>query len=90
MRDNGSKIVWFFAGAAAGAAVALLYAPHPGERTRRLIKQQARRGRDLVADQGREFLDKTSDLYRKGLDVAEDAAEMLERGRGLVERQLRR
>jgi len=87
--DSGSKLIWFFAGAAMGAAVALLYAPQEGERTRRLIKQKARRGRDLMADHASDLLDKGSDLYRKGRDVAEDAADMLERGRGLVERKVR-
>lgn len=87
--DNASKLVWFFAGAAMGAAVALLYAPQEGERTRRLLRQKARRSREAIADHGRDLLDKGTDLYRKGRDVADDAAEMLERGRGIVERQFR-
>lgn len=73
-----------------GAAVALLYAPQEGERTRRLIRQKARRGADVIADHANDLLDKGTDLYRKGRDVADDAADMLERGRGLVERQIRR
>ena len=89
VNENGSRLVWFFAGAALGAAVALIYAPQGGERTRRLLKQQARKGRDLVADRGRDLLDRGGDLYRKGRDVAEDAADMFERGRGLAERKLR-
>ncbi len=92
-RNSGSGLIWFFAGAAAGAALALLYAPHEGERTRRILKQQVRKGRDLVAehgrDLGRDLIDKGTDLYRKGRDVAEDAADMLEHGRGLAERKLR-
>jgi gas vesicle protein len=88
-RNNGSGLIWFFAGAAAGAALALLYAPQEGERTRRLLKQQVRKGRDLVADHSRDLLDKGTDLYRKGRDVAEDAADMFEHGRGLAERKLR-
>lgn len=88
--SGGSGLIWFLAGAAAGAAIALLYAPQEGERTRRLLKRQARKGRDLVADHGRDLMDKGGDLYRKGRDVAEDAADMLEHGRDLAERKLRR
>ena len=33
--DNTSKLVWFFAGAAIGATIALLYAPASGEEMRR-------------------------------------------------------
>jgi gas vesicle protein len=87
--DSASKLVWFFAGAAMGAAVALLYAPQEGERTRRMLKQKARRGRDVIADHANDLIDKGTDLYRKGRDVAEDAADMVDRGRGLVERHIR-
>jgi gas vesicle protein len=33
-QENGDKVVWFLAGAAIGAAIALLYAPASGEETR--------------------------------------------------------
>ncbi len=49
----------FVLGAAAGAAVALLYAPATGEETRQRLKDKARDGRDkaeAVARDGREFL----------------------------------
>jgi len=60
--DNNSAVpvlMAFVLGAAAGAAVALLYAPATGEETRRRIKDKAREGRDkaeAVARDGREFL----------------------------------
>jgi gas vesicle protein len=41
-RENlGSNLVFFLVGAAAGAAVALLYAPQDGESTRRIIGEKA-------------------------------------------------
>jgi gas vesicle protein len=41
-RENlGSNLVFFLVGAAAGAAVALLYAPQDGESTRRMIGEKA-------------------------------------------------
>jgi len=57
--DNGASIlVAFIAGAAVGAAVALLFAPATGEETREYLGQRAREGRDRAADaarQGREL-----------------------------------
>jgi gas vesicle protein len=55
----GPVLMAFVLGAAAGAAVALLYAPATGEETRRKIKDKAREGREkaeAVARDGREFL----------------------------------
>jgi gas vesicle protein len=76
--DNSGKFVWFFAGAALGATVALLYAPQSGEATRRIIRKKSRQGGEFVAETGRE-------LYEKGLRVADEAAELIERGRRIVE-----
>lgn len=63
MSDNngsaGSVLMAFVLGAAAGAAIALLYAPATGEETRRKLKEKARAGRDRaeeMARDGREFL----------------------------------
>ncbi len=83
-QDNGEKIVWFLVGATIGAALALLYAPQSGDRTRRLIGQKLADGRDTLADSGSDLIDKGRELYRKGRRVADDAAEMFERGRGMV------
>lgn len=83
--DNRGNFVWFVAGAAIGATIALLYAPQSGRETRRIIKRKTREGREAIADTGRDLLDKGRELYEKGLRVADDAAEMIERGRRLVE-----
>jgi gas vesicle protein len=76
--DNSTRIVWFIAGAAMGASIALLYAPQSGRDTRRFIKKRARAGTEAVADASR-------DLYEKGRKMADDAADLFERGRRLVE-----
>jgi gas vesicle protein len=91
-RDNGGdKLIWFLTGAAMGAAVALLYAPQSGERTRRMLGRKVREGRDVLADHGRDIYDKGLDLYdkgeelfEKGRSVADDAAELFERGKRMV------
>ncbi len=84
-QDNGGKLVWFVAGAAIGATIALLYAPQSGEDTRRYLGKKARKSGDAIADAGRDLLDKGRDLYDQGRRVADDAADLFERGRRIVE-----
>jgi gas vesicle protein len=48
--SSGAIIVAFMAGAVAGAAVALLFAPATGDATREFIGQRAREGRDKAAN----------------------------------------
>ena len=76
--SSGSILVAFLLGAAAGAAVALLYAPASGEETRRKLATRAREGRDKVealAREGREFVDRHRD----------DLAAAVEKGRETFE-----
>ena len=84
-QESGDKVVWFLAGAAIGAAIALLYAPASGEETRAKLLDRANEGRDLFGDRGRELMDRGRELYSKGKTMADDAADMLERGRKIVE-----
>ena len=83
--ESTGKFVWFVAGAAIGASIALLYAPQSGEETRRVIRKKARQGGDALSDASRDLMDKGRDLYERGLRVADEAADMIERGRRLVE-----
>ena len=83
-RNNGENMIWFLVGASVGAAVALLYAPQSGDRTRRLIVRKLSDGRDALADSGADLVDKGRELFEKGRRVADDAAELFERGRKLV------
>lgn len=83
--EQDNKLVWFVAGAAIGATIALLYAPQAGSETRRILKHKSREGREALAGSSRDLMDKGRQLYEKGLRVADEAAEMIERGRRLVE-----
>jgi gas vesicle protein len=83
-RTNGENLVWFLIGAAAGASVALLYAPQAGHRTRRLIGRKLSDGREALEEQGSDLLDKSRELFEKGRKVADDAAELFEKGRSMV------
>jgi gas vesicle protein len=61
----------FIAGAAVGAAVALLYAPATGEDTRDYLGQRAREGRDRAAEaarQGRELLNRQREQVTTAFD----------------------
>jgi gas vesicle protein len=83
--NNSSNALWFVAGVALGATIALLFAPASGEDTRRKIVETAGRGREKLNEAGREIVGKSKELYEKGRGIADDAASLLERGRKLVE-----
>lgn len=75
-----SVLLAFLAGAAVGAAVALLYAPASGQETRAAVKGKAREGRDKVLEalrQGRGILNE----QREHLTTAFDRARQDARGR---------
>lgn len=67
----GGLMVAFIAGAAVGAAVALLFAPASGEQTREYLSQRAREGRDRATDaarQGREVLNRQRENIASAFD----------------------
>ena len=73
----GSVLVAFVAGAAVGAAVALLFAPATGEETREYLGQRAREGRDRAADaarQGRDVLNRQRDNISSAFDRVRERA----------------
>lgn len=83
--EHSGKALWFVAGAAMGATIALLFAPSSGRVTRRRISRAASQGKESLADTGRELAEKSRDLYEKGRRIADDAADMFERGKKMVE-----
>ncbi len=80
-----SPVVWFLAGAAVGATVALLFAPHSGSETRQRIKAKAAEGRESIGETGRDLAGKGRDLFEKGKCLADEAAEIFERGRRMAQ-----
>jgi gas vesicle protein len=77
-QDDNRNWMWFAAGASLGAGIALMLAPSSGEETRRYLASKAE-------GSGREFLDMSRDLFERGRQLADEAAEVLEDGRKLVE-----
>jgi len=84
-RDNGSQLVWFTAGAAIGATIALLYAPQSGREARRYLSKKTRYGREVLAEAGGDLADKGKELFEKGRRMADEAADLFERGRRIIE-----
>lgn len=82
--DSGSPVVWFLAGAVTGAAIALLYAPKSGKDTRKYLNKQTRHGRQAVESTAEELMDRGKELYDRGRKIADDAADLFEKGRKLV------
>ena len=75
-----SKNVWiaFGLGVTAGAAVALLYAPQPGVKTRRLLKKNIDNGVDYLEDAA-SYLKEQADYLSK------EAQKTIKRTKGQVE-----
>lgn len=84
-RDNGNFLVWFTAGAAIGATIALLYAPQTGRDTRRYLGKKTKQGREVLADASGDIAEKSKELFEKGRRMADDAADLFERGRRIIE-----
>lgn len=63
----------FTIGVAAGAAVALLYAPQSGEKTRRQVRRRFEDASDYVKDTADTISDRASKAYKVGRSAVEDA-----------------
>ena len=73
---SGGVFMAFVIGAIAGAAVALLYAPAPGDETRRKLAERAREGRDraeTMAREGREFINRQRDTVSSAVEKGREA-----------------
>jgi gas vesicle protein len=86
-KESGSNadVLWLVAGLAVGGALGLLFAPRPGNETRRKIADFAADGRDTLSDRGRDLLDKGREYVDRGRDLADAASELFEKGRRLAD-----
>lgn len=74
----GGVLLAFIAGAAVGAAVALLFAPASGEETREMVSRRAREGRDRAAEaarQGSEILNRQREHITTAFERAREQAQ---------------
>ena len=80
--SGASVLTAFVIGALAGAAVALLFAPAPGEETRRRLAERAREGRaraDQLAREGRQFLERQRQTIATAVERGRDAFDQARR-----------
>jgi len=71
--DEDKRLSYFFLGLGIGVAVGILFAPKAGDETRGMIKSKAGEGADY--------------LKRRGDEVRGQAAEAIERGKTVVQKQ---
>jgi len=83
--DENSNFGWFLAGAVIGAGAALLLAPKSGKDTRRYLSNTTKNSREAMESSGRELMDRGKELYDRGKKIAEDATDLFERGRKIVQ-----
>jgi gas vesicle protein len=69
--------VWaaFMVGVAAGAAVALLYAPQTGERTRKQLRRGLEDAGDYIKDASDTLGEHAGKYIRRGKDVVDDVVD---------------
>ena len=78
MEDDTTKIgAAILIGGMIGAAVALLYAPQSGRKTRKDITRLAHRGKNFTVDLIEDTIDDVNDLVN---DLKKQAADILEQG----------
>jgi gas vesicle protein len=65
----------FAIGVAAGASVALIYAPQTGERTRRQLKRKLEDAGDYLKDASDTFSDHAERVVKRGKEVLDDVTE---------------
>lgn len=72
----GGIMLAFLVGAVAGAAVALLFAPAPGDETRQFLNEKAREGRERAAEaarQGREMFSRQRETIASAIERGREA-----------------
>jgi gas vesicle protein len=74
----------FFLGVAAGAAVALIYAPQTGEKTRKQLKRNLDDASDYLKETGEDLSKHAARVYKKTKGVAGDVASRVSSAAGNV------
>ena len=88
-RNGGATfLVGFIAGSMLGAGLALLFAPRPGDQTRRDVAERAQRVREKARDglgtaseRVTQFAERGKEMYKTAADKAREAAQAVREGR---------
>ena len=75
--DAAGYLGWFFLGAVAGAAVALLLAPKTGQETRELLTERGGELFKKAQEKAGETQGRASDLFDKGREYFEEQTQRL-------------
>jgi len=78
----------FTVGVAAGAAVALIYAPQTGAKTRKQIRRKLDDATDYVKDVTGDLGDRAGDAVNRGRDVVEDLVNSAQRASQTVAKRV--
>lgn len=81
--DNQQAFGWFLAGLGIGALVGILYAPKSGRETREDIVASAKDGAEYVRVRGREVAEQAGQVVERGKG---QATEYVQRGKEIVDR----
>ena len=88
-RNSGATfLIGFIAGSMLGAGVALLFAPKPGDETRREVAERAQRfsdktraGLGTASDRVAQFAERGKAMYETAAEKAREAAKAVREGR---------
>jgi len=84
-KDNSDEVIFLLTGVAVGLTLGLLFAPQSGVETRRKIKKTASTGNEKLRESGEDLMSRGRDLFEKGKAMADEAAEIFESGRKMVQ-----
>jgi len=85
-QDNIPNFIWFLAGVGVGAAAGMMLAPRSGAETRQMLSRGAGEASSYVTAHGQDYMECGRELYDKGRLLADEAAEMFEEGRRMMEK----
>jgi gas vesicle protein len=81
MADNRTGMIsGLLIGSAIGAAVALLFAPQDGRKTRRMIRRRAEDSLDQLSEAGKQISEVGRDVYDRCREFAGEAVRLVEKG----------
>lgn len=67
--DNGGGFMWFLTGLGFGALLGVLYAPHSGRETRRVIRSTAEEAKDYIRVRSRDAREAVDTWVDRGKEV---------------------
>ena len=88
-RESGPTfLIGFIAGSMLGAGLALLFAPRPGDETRRevadrahRVRERAREGLGTASERVSQFAERSKSMYQNAAEKAREAAQAVREGR---------